>query len=324
MTLAPVREAADSLQKATTPEPWSASKTSNWIARLGGLPPYVQHISHDLLEKGRAVSESNAIQMAVGIVKNPPKNWGDTARQAAAKAASQWEALKGKAKKLGVNHPALQHSYVPCFADELALREAAIARIVVLEDAFGSAGLLALAGLQEAKGESFSPSMKRVPAARGEMERLDLHHEGQHVGTISRRRYESVKGSMGDRWRAHAINGEAVAGEYDNPLKSKDEAIKAVETHLSEAPARVVSLPDAGKYLVAKPSTYGATTYTEFPNEQAARHAAGLPPQPTLPERNSQVENLGEMLALDLAVIEGLDLPPLRRVQEARRRVPFG
>jgi hypothetical protein len=44
-------EAADSMAKASTPEPWSKSKTSNWVARAGGLPDYIQHISHDLHEK---------------------------------------------------------------------------------------------------------------------------------------------------------------------------------------------------------------------------------------------------------------------------------
>lgn len=30
-----------SLAKASTPEPFSASRTSNWVARVGGLPPYI-------------------------------------------------------------------------------------------------------------------------------------------------------------------------------------------------------------------------------------------------------------------------------------------
>lgn len=30
-TLVPLREAADSLVKASTPEPWSRSRTSNWV-----------------------------------------------------------------------------------------------------------------------------------------------------------------------------------------------------------------------------------------------------------------------------------------------------
>lgn len=41
--LLPLRlsEAADSLAKASTPEPFSRSRTSNWVARGGGLPPYI-------------------------------------------------------------------------------------------------------------------------------------------------------------------------------------------------------------------------------------------------------------------------------------------
>lgn len=98
-----IEEAADSLAKASSPEPFSTSKTSNWVARGGGLPAYIQHVAHALVEKGK--SESNAIQMAIGIVKNWAAGKGNvdaTTRAAAAKAVSEWEALKSKnaAKKV--------------------------------------------------------------------------------------------------------------------------------------------------------------------------------------------------------------------------------
>lgn len=90
------------MAKAMTPEPFSTSKTSNWVARVGGLPPYIQHVAHDLVEKGH--SESHAIEMAVGIIKNwahghngkGGKVHGDT--QAAAQLAlKQWEEKKARA-----------------------------------------------------------------------------------------------------------------------------------------------------------------------------------------------------------------------------------
>lgn len=92
-------EAADSLAKASTPEPFSASRTSNWVARGGGLPAYIQHIAHDLMEK-RGKSEGNAIQMAIGIVKNWASGQGNVhpeTRAAAAKAVAEWEKLKASA-----------------------------------------------------------------------------------------------------------------------------------------------------------------------------------------------------------------------------------
>lgn len=102
--LTPVRpsvmEAADSLAKASTPEPFSRSKTSNWVARGGGLPAYIQHIAHDLVEK-RGKSESQAIQMAIGIVKRWARGGGKVdanTRAAAAKAVAEWERLKARAK----------------------------------------------------------------------------------------------------------------------------------------------------------------------------------------------------------------------------------
>lgn len=93
--------AADSLAKASTPEPWSTSKTSNWIARVGGLPDYIQHISHGIARSGKH-TESEAIEMAVGVCEDPPKNWGATAREACAKAVAEWEAKRAKAHAMGL------------------------------------------------------------------------------------------------------------------------------------------------------------------------------------------------------------------------------
>lgn len=90
--------AKDSMAKASTPEPFSASKTSNWVARGGGLPDYIQHIAHDLVEK-RGKTESEAIAMAIGIVKRWARGGGNVdagTRAAASKAVAEWEALKAK------------------------------------------------------------------------------------------------------------------------------------------------------------------------------------------------------------------------------------
>jgi peptidoglycan hydrolase-like protein with peptidoglycan-binding domain len=92
--------AKDSMVKASTPEPLSRSKTSNWVARAGGLPAYIQHIARDLMEK-RGKSESQAVQMAIGIVRNWAAGKGNVdanTRAAAAKAVAQWEALKARNK----------------------------------------------------------------------------------------------------------------------------------------------------------------------------------------------------------------------------------
>lgn len=87
------------LTKATpadkTPEPFSSSKTSNWVAKAGGLPNYVQHVAHALVRRGK--SESAAIRMAIGIIKNWAEGKGDVSdavRAAAAKALAQWEKMK--------------------------------------------------------------------------------------------------------------------------------------------------------------------------------------------------------------------------------------
>lgn len=92
--------AADSLLKASTPEPFSTSKTSNWVAKGGGLPAYVQHIAHDIMDK-RGVPESKAIAIAIGVIKRWAAGGGTvdaTTRAAAAKALAEWERLKAGAK----------------------------------------------------------------------------------------------------------------------------------------------------------------------------------------------------------------------------------
>jgi hypothetical protein len=78
-----------------TPEPFSSSKTSNWVAKAGGLPNYVQHVAHALVRKGKP--ESAAIRMAIGIIKNWAEGKGDVSdavRVAAGKALAQWEKMK--------------------------------------------------------------------------------------------------------------------------------------------------------------------------------------------------------------------------------------
>jgi hypothetical protein len=80
------------------PEPFSTSKTSNWVARAGGLPPYIQHVAHAMVEKGKDTSK--AISMAVGIVRNWAEGKGGVhpaIKAAAAKAIAEWEAKRAKA-----------------------------------------------------------------------------------------------------------------------------------------------------------------------------------------------------------------------------------
>lgn len=94
-----IEEAADSLVKANTPQPFSTSKTSNWVARGGGLPDYIQHVAHGLVRAGHSTSE--AIGMAVGIVRRWARGGGKidkNTQAAAALAISQWEQLKAKNK----------------------------------------------------------------------------------------------------------------------------------------------------------------------------------------------------------------------------------
>jgi hypothetical protein len=80
---------------SVTPSPFSTSKTSNWVARVGGLPAYIQNVAKGIIKSGH--SESQAIQMAIGVMKNWASGRGKVSpevRAAAAKALAEWEAKK--------------------------------------------------------------------------------------------------------------------------------------------------------------------------------------------------------------------------------------
>jgi hypothetical protein len=70
----------------------------NWVTGVGGLPAFIRAIAHALLHAGH--SESQAIQMAVGVVKNWASGQGHVTSKTRAKAAAalaEWEAKKAAA-----------------------------------------------------------------------------------------------------------------------------------------------------------------------------------------------------------------------------------
>lgn len=308
MTLAPLRlSEAGSLAKASTPEPFSTSRTSNWVARKGGLPPYVQHIAHDLMEKG-GKTESEAIRLAIGIVKNPPDKWGPEAKAAAKKAAAEWEAKKGASspgaaaksagKRLAEAHIGL--------TDRVALRRAAAARLKTIEECYG-AQVMSMMMEAAASSPAWSPELKRTASGSSEIERHEVHDDGQHVGYLIARQGYGPGNSRPTRYSAKSVNGRLCSETMD----SKAGALDGLKKHLEEAPARV-SAHRAGRFLVANPDSYsGPTTMTEYPSESSARYAAGLPEQPSSVEKRAKVVALGEMIAYDGLTLEllGEELP---------------
>lgn len=70
----------------------------NWVTDVGGLPLFIRAIAHALIRNGH--HESEAIQMAVGVVKNWASGEGHVTAKTKAKAAAalaEWEAKKGAA-----------------------------------------------------------------------------------------------------------------------------------------------------------------------------------------------------------------------------------
>lgn len=69
------------------------SPKKNWVERAGGLPKYIRMVAHALIRAGK--SRSQAIQMAIGIVRNWAQGKGNVSakvRAAAAKAIAEYEA----------------------------------------------------------------------------------------------------------------------------------------------------------------------------------------------------------------------------------------
>jgi hypothetical protein len=67
----------------------------NWVTDVGGLPEFIRAIAHALIRDGH--SESEAIQMAVGVVKNWASGQGHVKPETRAKAAAavaEWESKK--------------------------------------------------------------------------------------------------------------------------------------------------------------------------------------------------------------------------------------
>jgi hypothetical protein len=74
---------------------FSTSKTSNWVARTGGLPTYILEVAHALIRGGK--TESEAIGMAVGTMKRWAAGEGGVSpkvRVAAAAALAEFEAKR--------------------------------------------------------------------------------------------------------------------------------------------------------------------------------------------------------------------------------------
>lgn len=292
----------------------------NWVTRTapantGQLPAYIQNIRNALIRNGK--DESSATAIAVGTVKRWAAGGGGVhaeVRAAAAKAVAEWEALKAKS---GAEKVA--EATVGQVRDaEQSLRSAALARIAVLEQQLGQDGLVALlAEGMLAEAASWAPTLKRTASASNEVSRHEVYDGGQHVGTLAVQRGYGPKEP--DRHTAFTINGQRLGS-----MASKGDAVQALRKHLEEAPARVIAVPSLGKHLVARPESYsGQTSYMQYSTEQAARQAAGLPAAPTQPELDAKVTAVAEMLRFDLVSLDGLDVPPLRRVQEARRADPF-
>lgn len=88
---------------SSVPKPFgSPSGPGLWHHKGWELPPYIQHVAHALVKQGK--SESEAISMAVGVVRKWAAGGGGVhadVQAAAAKNIAAWEALKAAAGAAG-------------------------------------------------------------------------------------------------------------------------------------------------------------------------------------------------------------------------------
>lgn len=94
-----LQESAKTAALSVTPSPFSTSTTSNWVARVGGLPAYIQNVAKGIMKSGK--SESTAIASAIAVMKRWASGVGHVSpevRAAAAKALAEWEAKRAASR----------------------------------------------------------------------------------------------------------------------------------------------------------------------------------------------------------------------------------
>lgn len=91
----PLEESPRTAMLAATPSPFSTSTTSNWVARTGGLPNYIQQVAKGVMKTGK--SESQAIQIAIGKCEDWAEGRGGVSPEVKAAAAAAIAEFKGKA-----------------------------------------------------------------------------------------------------------------------------------------------------------------------------------------------------------------------------------
>lgn len=171
------------------PKPFSKSKTSNWVARAGGLPPYVQHVAHALVKKGEP--ESSAIGKAVGIIKNWKDGKGGVhkaIKAAAAKAWAEWVAKKGSAHAKGAVKTAEALSEIERITEGFDLLQEAG------EFVGGEAlvAMLAEAKLTSKERDKLPDSAFAIPGKRA----YPIHDEGHARDALARASGKSEEGTV--------------------------------------------------------------------------------------------------------------------------------
>jgi hypothetical protein len=78
-------------------DPSPTGTGANWVTKNGGLPLYIRAVAH--AQKRAGMSETQAVVLAIGVIRRWAKGEGNVTpatRARAAKALAEWDALKAK------------------------------------------------------------------------------------------------------------------------------------------------------------------------------------------------------------------------------------
>jgi 2'-5' RNA ligase len=214
---------------AVTPSPWgSPSGPGLWKHKGWKLPDYVEQVSKGIRKSGRAASEAEAIQMALGVLRRWASGGGKVTpevRAASAKAIADYAALKARAHAHANDTPAVE--LAGTFTEALHPR---VAKGHGNAGQFGSQGT----ALKGAATPAAKPATAAVQAAAPE--------PPAEAARIRQLRHQAKQ----DRVLAHTITNKANA-----LVRVRDGYIAGVLTSTGK-PATVTKAVSAAKSAAAK------------------------------------------------------------------------
>jgi hypothetical protein len=198
------------LEAGKSPEPFSHSKTSNWVARAGGLPTFIQHVAHDILESKGGISTVSA---AIAAAISQARKWAAKGNKEAAAAIAEWERKRAGNAAKGAGKAVTEEEFI-------AALELAEQRLALVDETLGEGASVRLA-VSSVDG----PAGALAETVRGDIELLAFVGDAR-AGLV----VESTK------WPQQARHRD---GQWTNVL---DRVRRRADAHPLEGPDRGLRL----------------------------------------------------------------------------------